>query len=217
MGFNMSTAVIGEERMQYQNSECDIVNSLVNDLVMRISAVRDYFDVCIETFEELSTWYERYKKIKDIPTRLYMYKYKLFCQGIHDINKEDGEKYINKIGREKIKRESFILLEIINQIEEQEKVLYIAKIFKARVEGKLGDIEYRRMLVYVNKTLYLDLNYMIDNIANRDVLLNTIEYEELYRNGWLNLAPIGRQSINKESKILCSFNELAIKFCELVK
>ena len=109
------------------------------------------------------------------------------------------------------------MLEIINQIEEQEKVLYIAKIFKARVEGKLGDIEYRRMLVYVNKTLYLDLNYMIDNIANRDVLLNTIEYEELYRNGWLNLAPIGRQSINKESKILCSFNELAIKFCELVK
>ena len=57
-----------------------------------------------------------------MPIRLNIRKYEKLCRGISaSIQLEEGRKWISRIGREKARRESYVMLEVINSIEEDEK------------------------------------------------------------------------------------------------
>lgn len=191
------------------------IQSLRDDILIIISECKNNIDIIDNVLNDLVDAYKLGKVVFNIPTQLFMYKYKLFCEGILDIDKEKGEKYIKHLGDKKIKKESYILLEIIERIEEEEKISFIVDIFKARVEMKLNDIEYRRMLIYVSQTLYADLEYMRKSIKDDEILVDREELEGLYKGGWLKLAPMGKQYISKDGVICCLYIDLAKKFCEI--
>ena len=171
-----------------------------------------------EMADEILKANDAYKAIKffvSIPTRLYMWKYQQFCSGLHKIDKEEYAKYLQHIGREKVNKEIYIILGIIEKIEEDEKIEYIDNIFKARVENMIDENTYRRLLIYVSRTPHADLLYMRRHISTDAVPLDSIELEGLLSNGWLNIVPIGKQSIGNES-ISCCYNQIAFKFYEIV-
>lgn len=198
------------------------IDTLQQHICNAINGIRDIFDdfpwdEVQEATEDTLKVYQAIKFIVSIPTKLYMRKYKQFCLGLHTIEKEDYDEYSRRIGKEKVKKETYIILEIIERIEEDEKIEYINKIFKARVDNKINAIEYRRLLVYVSRTLYADLLYMKEHIADDLIPLNSIEESGLISNGWINIASTGAQKIHEDAPLYCRYSQIAFKFCELIK
>ena len=191
------------------------IQLLGDNIINLISDCKQPLEMLDDITSDISSGYNLYKSLVDIPTKFYMYKYKLFCKGIQNIRAEDGEAYIDYIGEEKVKKESYILLEIIARIEE-EKLNYIICIFKARVKLRLSDNEYRRLLIYVSQTLYSDLEYMRKNLTSNLVVIDCEELEGLYKSGWLIVTPPGKQYINSESKLCCFYIELAKKLSDIM-
>ena len=111
------------------------------------------------------------KKIASIPSMLYLRKFERYCRGITDIPLEKRQKYIRMLGRDKFNKESVIVLNIINRIEEEDKLPFLLKILEAKMDGIIDDNEYRRLMVLTDRTLYSDLLYLKDNITADPIML----------------------------------------------
>lgn len=113
------------------------------------------------------------QKIANIPTVLYMNKFENYCKGLTDIPLEKRQKYVLQLGKDKFNKESVFVLNVINRIEETEKISLFLKLLSAKMDGILTDTEYRRLMILTDRTLYSDLLYLKDNITADPVRLNT--------------------------------------------
>ena len=69
------------------------------------------------------------------------------------------------LGKEKFNKESVFVLNVINRIEENEKIPLFLKILNAKMDGFIDDNEYHRLMILTDRTLYSDLLYLKDNIT----------------------------------------------------
>lgn len=113
------------------------------------------------------------QKIASIPTALYMKKFERYCKGLTMIPLEKRQKYIELLGKEKFNRESVFVLNVINRIEENEKIPLFLMILNAKMDGFIDDNEYHRLMILTDRTLYSDLLYLKDNITEDPVKLNS--------------------------------------------
>ena len=77
------------------------------------------------------------------------------------------------LGKEKFNKESVFVLNVINRIEENEKIPLFLKILNAKMDGFIDDNEYHRLMILTDRTLYSDLLYLKDNITEDPVKLNS--------------------------------------------
>lgn len=125
------------------------------------------------------------KKIAGIPTALFMRKFERYCKGLTKLPLEKRQKYMKLLGKEKFNKESVFVLNVINRIEENEKIDLFLRLLSAKMEGVIDDNEYRRLMILTDRALYSDLLYLKDNITNDPVKLSSNEDYGLTASGLL--------------------------------
>lgn len=113
------------------------------------------------------------KKVAGIPTALYMKKFERYCKGLTEIPPEKRQKYMKLLSKEKFNKESVFVLNVINRIEENEKIDFFVKILNAKMDGIIDDNEYHRLMILTDRTMYSDLLYMKENITDDPVKLSS--------------------------------------------
>lgn len=117
------------------------------------------------------------RKVASIPTKLFMRKFVLYCKGVIDIPLEKRQKYLAELGKEKYNRDGAFLLNVIQKIEEEEKVPLLPKLLEAKSDGQIDDVEYRRLMILTGRIMYSDLLYLKDHITADPVALqNDADY-----------------------------------------
>lgn len=113
------------------------------------------------------------KSFASIPSKLYLRKFEQFCRGVYRIPLDKRQSYIKKLGRERFNQESVFILNVINRIEEEDKLPFLVKLLEAQTDGAIDLGEYRRLTVLVDRTLYNDLVYLEHSITADPVWLRT--------------------------------------------
>ena len=160
----------------------DILETFMNEAtdiavqVMNSDIVQDGTEILSQVGEAVSGAIKSLKvaqKIASIPTALYMKKFGRYCKGLTTIPLEKRQKYMKLLGKEKFNKESVFVLNVINRIEENEKIPLFLKILNAKMDGFIDDNEYHRLMILTDRTLYSDLLYLKDNITEDPVKLNS--------------------------------------------
>lgn len=155
----------------FMNEATEIVVEIINSDV-----VQDGAEIISQVGEAVSGAIKSLKaaqKIASIPTALYMKKFERYCKGLTTIPLEKRRKYMRLLGKEKFNKESVFVLNVINRIEENEKIPLFLNLLSAKMEGLIDDNEYHRLMILTDRTLYSDLLYLKDNITENPVRLNT--------------------------------------------
>lgn len=113
------------------------------------------------------------QKITSIPTILYMKKFEKYCKGLITIPLEKRQNYIKILGKDKINKEDVFVLNVINRVEEIEKIPLFIKLLSAKMDEIIDDSEYRRLMILTDRTLYSDLLYLEHNITDDPIRLQT--------------------------------------------
>lgn len=157
------------------------------------------------------------KAIVDIPTQLFRRKFERYCRGLEDIPIDKKEAYLKKIGKKSFNTNSVFILEIINRIEEADKIDMLLKLLRAKIYDEIDDVAYRRLVLMVSRTLYSDLIYLADDIKGDNFIITTDEQEGLLGNGWIrNLGAGFLSDDTRESSTLFAYNRSAKLFCKIV-
>lgn len=157
------------------------------------------------------------KKITDIPTLFFKRKFERYCRGIDDIPIDERESYLRKVGKKSFNKDSAFILEIINRIEEEDKIDILLKLLEAKIYGEIDNVTYRRLVLMASHTLYNDLIYLKQDIRSDNFIITTDEQEGLLGNGWIRNLGAGFLSDNdRESKTLFAYNRIAKQFCKIV-
>ena len=160
----------------------DILETFMNEAtdiavqVMNSDIVQDGTEILSQVGEAVSGAIKSLKvahKIASIPTALYMKKFERYCKGLTTIPLEKRQKYMKLLGKEKFNKESVFVLNVINRIEENEKIPLFLRILNAKMDGFIDDNEYHRLMILTDRTLYSDLLYLKDNITEDPVKLNS--------------------------------------------
>ena len=117
-----------------------------------------------------------------------MKKFEKYCKGIFMIPLEKRKKYIDLLGKDKSNKESVFVLNILNRIEENEKIDFFLKLLSAKMDGVINDDEYRRFMILTDRTMQFDLLYLKDNITKNPVKLDTYSDYGLVSSGLLTTA-----------------------------
>ena len=155
----------------FMNEATDIAVKIMNSAV-----VQDGVEILSQVGEAVSEAIKSLKaaqKIASIPTALYMKKFERYCKGLTTIPLEKRQKYMKLLGKDKFNKESVFVLNIINRIEEIEKIPLFLKLLNAKMDGFIDDNEYHRLMILTDRTLYSDLLYLKDNITADPVKLNS--------------------------------------------
>ena len=119
----------------------DILETFMNEAtdiavqVMNSDIVQDGTEILSQVGEAVSGAIKSLKvaqKIASIPTALYMKKFERYCKGLTTIPLEKRQKYMKLLGKEKFNKESVFVLNVINRIEENEKIPLFLKILNAK-------------------------------------------------------------------------------------
>lgn len=160
----------------------DVLETFMNEAtdiavqVMNSDIVQDGTELLSQVGEAVSGAIKSLKaaqKIASIPTALYMKKFERYCKGLTTIPLEKRQKYMKLLGKEKFNKESVFVLNVINRIEENEKIPLFLRILDAKMDGFIDDNEYHRLMILTDRTLYSDLLYLKDNITEDPVKLNS--------------------------------------------
>lgn len=122
-----------------------------------------------DTFKLLQTL----KKVASIPTKLFMHKFDRYCRGLTQIPLNKRQYYIKKLGSKAINKENIFILNVINRIEDEDKLDFLVKLFAARLDTEIDDdCEYRRLVIMVDRTMFADLIYLKENITTEPIALS---------------------------------------------
>ena len=177
----------------------------------------------IETIKECSPEllgaikYIKYiQKIASIPDKIFMNKIEKYCRGLTAIPIEKRQKYAQKVGKDSLNQDSVFILGILNKIEELSKIDIMITLFEAKMDEKIDDPTYRRMMLQVDRTIFSDILFLKDNICNEYVNPNTVEIENLIAQGWLFLAGIDGGTSAGGGSCLYIYTQTAKQFCNIV-
>lgn len=152
------------------------------------------------------------RKIASIPDKLFMLKVERYCAGVSIIPIEKRKKYLKKMGKKSLNKDSVFVLGILNRNEELSKI----DIFIRLLEAKIDDQMYHRLMLQVDRTMFLDILYLKENIGDEDIKIMTVEQENLLAMGWLIFVGIGWGTATEEGENIYKYTQTAKKFCEIV-
>ena len=125
----------------------------------------------------VSTIIKIVQKVTSIPDMICMNKIENYCKGLTEIPINKRQKYLKKLGKEKLNKESVFILSVLNRIEENEKIPFFIKLLDVKMDNEIDENEYRRLMIMVDRTMYSDLLCLKDDITNEPVKL---EYDFHY-------------------------------------
>lgn len=188
----------------------DIENLTDNDV---LRGLREAVGAAGDTVEALKIL----KKIYDIPTAIFMHKFKKYCRGLMEIPLEKRQSYLEKTEEISRKEETLFVLNVLNKIEDADKIHMTIRLLEAKMDGDLKDNEYRRLLIMTGATLHSDLLYMGDNINHENFPLKDDAQEGLLGNGWIMPVGVGWSEFDEsETTNLFAYNLSAKRFCRIV-
>ena len=158
------------------------------------------------------------KKVISIPNVLFMKKFEKYCKGVSRIPGEKRQKYLKKLGKESLNKNGVFILEVINHIEEYDKIDIILKLQEAEMDNTISNEEFRRLVLHVDHTPYSDLLFMKDHICNNNFHIESSSEESLSANGWIIFVGISivNSSPDTAESNLFRYTESAKQLCKIV-
>ena len=181
--------------------------------------VSDTLDEIKELGAELSSALKVVKIIRkcaSIPDKLFMSKMERYCAGLVSIPPSKREKYAARVGKTALNKDSVFILGILNKIEELSKIHILIKLFEAKMDEKIDDRTYRRMMLQVDRTMFSDIIFLKDNICNSVIKIDSEEEENLLATGWLIFVGIGLGTATEEGGNQYAYTRTAKRFCNIV-
>lgn len=189
----------------------DNVRELTDSEILK--AIKEFVGDAGDTIEALKLL----KKMYDIPTTLFMHKFARYCKGLSEIPLDKRQSYLENTEAISRKNESLFILNVLNKIEDINKIDMTVRLLEAKLDGRIDDNTYRRLVIMTGDTLYSDLCYMKDDINHDNFTLKNEPQEGLLGSGWIRpLGPGWGSSEESESKNLFAYNVFAKCFCQIV-
>lgn len=144
--------------------------------IFNTDAISEPIDITLELGSDLASAIKGLNLIKtvaSIPSKIFMRKYEKFCRDLIEIPIEKRQKYIEKLGQSNFNKEGVFLLNIINRIEDEDKLPFLVKLLEARMDNIISANEYRRLTILIDRTFYSDLLYLEHNITEDPVSIQT--------------------------------------------
>ena len=167
--------------------ETDLSAFLESDNLQDAKAIAD---IANESISETITLFKAIRNIASIPSQLFLHKFERYCKGLGNIPKEKREKYIQMLGKERV-----FVLNIINRIEENDKIDFLLRLLESKLDGEIDDTTYRRLMVLVDRTLYSDLLYLKDHVTKRPIEIGEREEFGLVASGLISSDGLGWESV----------------------
>lgn len=163
-----------------ENGLCEILEKFIGNAEKTICSFLDNEDIqeavdCIEQIGESAAdvvgAIKFIRRVASIPSNLFLNKFVRYCKGLTDIPLEKRQKYLRDLGKEKFNKEGAFTLNVIQKIEEEDKIPLLLKLLKAKMDHIIDDVEYRRLMILTDRTLYSDLLYLEGHITADPVAL----------------------------------------------
>lgn len=169
-----------------------------------------------DSAENLSRGYKAIKSVASIPDRLFLRKFERLCLGIGNIPEDKRKKYISKIRKKKFNRDSVFILDVINRVEDLEKIDIFLLLLEAKMDEKIDDDKFRRYMIMTANTMMQDLKYMSTNITNSAFYISSMEEEGLITQGWIIYAGLGIGTAEEVGGNLYEYTKVAKEYCKYV-
>lgn len=175
----------------------------------------EHVDVLEEAAEESLKIYGAIRKAASIPSKLYLRKLDRFMRGITEIPLEKRQKYLLLVSKGQYNKDSVYIPEMINRIEDIEKIDVLLRLFKLRMTEALTDGEFRRMSLMAASTMKEDLTYLTRHITNDSFEISTIQEEGLLLAGWLIYDGMSVGTTEKEGENIYRYTAHAKKILQI--
>ena len=156
------------------------------------------------------------RKTASIPDKFFMNKMEKYCQGLISIPKEKRAKYAKKVGKAGLNKDAVFILGILNKIEELSKIKIFLALFEAKMDEKIDEETYRRMMLLVDHTMYSDILYLKSNYTDNEIIIQTAAEQGLYANGWLIYCGQTWGTATEYGNFIYQYTKTAKQFCELI-
>ncbi len=188
----------------------DVINSaFFENSLAALKAIDDSAD-------KLSKVYKGIKTVASIPDRLFLRKFERLCLGIGKISEDKRKKYVQKITRKRFNKDSVFILDVINRVEDFEKIDFFSLLWEAKMDEKIDDAEFRRYVIMTSNTMLQDLKYMSNNIANDTFYITSMEEEGLVIQGWIIYAGLDIGTAEEAGGNLYAYTKTAKDYCKCV-
>ena len=171
-----------------QDMETKLSTFLASENLQDAKAITD---IANENISETITLFKILRSISGIPTQLFLHKFERYCKGLGEIPREKRAAYVRKLGKEKFNREGVFILNVLNRIEENEKIDFMLRLLERRLDETLDDTTYRRLMVLIDRTLYTDLLYLKDHVTDRPIEISEAEEFGLVSSGLISSDGLG--------------------------
>lgn len=171
-----------------QDMETKLSTFLASENLQDAKAITD---IANENISETITLFKILRSISGIPTQLFLHKFERYCKGLGEIPREKRAAYVRELGKEKFNREGVFILNVLNRIEENEKIDFMLRLLERRLDETLDDTTYRRLMVLIDRTLYTDLLYLKDHVTDRPIEISEAEEFGLVSSGLISSDGLG--------------------------
>ena len=158
-----------------------------------------------------------FKKAASIPDKIFMNKVEKYCRGITQIPVTKREKYIAKVGKASINKDSVFVLGVLNKIEELSKIDILLALFECKMDEAIDDETYRRLMVMVDRTMFSDLKYLLANVTDNPIAIENDAEQGLLSNGWLSYYGQTWGTATEDGHQVYTYTNIAKRFCELIR
>ena len=156
------------------------------------------------------------QKSASIPDKLFMHKMEKYLKGLTEIPQEKRNKYLERVGKKSLNKDSVFILNMVNRIEESSKFDILLKLFEAKMDQIIDDSMYTRLCLLVDRTMYADLLYLIENITDSNFYLTTNEDFGLFGSGWMVFDGITWGTATEDGGNAYRFSSSAHTFCDIL-
>ena len=153
----------------YKNFDAAVSDFLSLDALSKLHYLKGFG----ENIEGIKEVVQIASAVWDYPSQLFLDKFFRYCKGLVTLSLEERQKYIVELGKEKFNKEKVFILNVLQRIEEQEKIDLLLMLLAERLNGSIDDAEYRRLMVLTDRVLYRDLLYLEDHITADPIILRT--------------------------------------------
>ena len=185
-----------------QDMETKLSTFLASENLQDANAITD---IANENISETITLFKTLRSISGIPTQLFLHKFERYCKGLGEIPREKRAAYVRELGKEKFNREGVFILNVLNRIEENEKIDFMLRLLERRLDETLDDTTYRRLMVLIDRTLYTDLLYLKDHVTDRPIEISEAEEFGLVSSGLISSDGLGWVSDTAEQPTVLLF------------
>lgn len=185
-----------------QDMETKLSTFLASENLQDAKAITD---IANENISETITLFKTLRSISGIPTQLFLHKFERYCKGLGEIPREKRAAYVRELGKEKFNREGVFILNVLNRIEENEKIDFMLRLLERRLDETLDDTTYRRLMVLIDRTLYTDLLYLKDHVTDRPNEISEAEEFGLVSSGLISSDGLGWVSDTAEQPTVLLF------------